>query len=474
VVTNEAPDTSYAARDTPAGRALSAYLRAFNSLEVDTLREAIAAQFSSAALEERSAAQRASTVAQVQRFTQGFEPRRVERATDHEIVVLAQARLDGHWARVELRVDPVPPHRIAAFGVRPVPAPEDARRPGSLDQQEILRALDAHIDALVAADLFSGTVLVARDGTPVFSRAAGFASIAYEVPMRLDTKLNLGSMNKMFTAVAILQLVQRGLLALDAPISAYLPTYPRAVADRVTLHHLLTHTSGIGSYWNERFEAARARIRTVDDTLRLFVDDPLAFEPGDRFWYSNGGYIVLGAIVEAMSGQSYFDLVRERIYAPAGMRDTDAYEMDREVSNWAMGYTNTGLDGLFDPGPRRNNLFLHVVKGGPAGGGFSTAADLLRFVRALLGHTLLDAAHTELLLAGKVSIHEGSSYAYGFHDERVHGARIVGHSGGFPGINGQLDIYLDHGYTVAVLANYDPPAAQSVAGKLRDLIAQSR
>lgn len=457
--------------DTPAGRALTAYLRAFNSLDVATLRAFIAAHFSPAALEQRSAAQRASGSAPLQRFTQGLDPRRVERATEHEITMLARARLDGHWVRVEVTVDPAPPHRIAATAIRRVPAPEETRGSTPLDRHEILRALDDHLNRLVAADLFSGTVLVASEGAAIYSRAAGLASIAYDVPMRLDTKLNLGSMNKMFTGVAIVQLVQRGLVALDAPISAYLPAYPRAVAARVTVHHLLTHTSGIGSYWNERFEAARARIRTVDDLLQLFVDEPLSFEPGERFWYSNGGYIVLGAIVEAVTGQSYFDYVRERIYVPAGMRDTDAFELDCEVPNRAMGYTSTGLDGLFDPGPRRNNLFLHVVKGGPAGGGFSTVADLLRFANALLAHTLLDAAHTDLLLAGKVPIHEGAQYAYGFHDERVHGARIVGHSGGFPGINGQLDVYLDRGYVIAVLANHDPPAAQSVAERLRSLLA---
>jgi CubicO group peptidase (beta-lactamase class C family) len=459
--------------DTPAGKALAEYLRAFNSGDVAILRDTIAMHFSAAALEQRSAAERASSLAQPQRYTQGLDLRRIERATDHEIAAQVQARLDGHWARVEVTVEPAPPHRMVAVTIRRVPVPEDMWQRGALGDEEILRDLDDYLDRLIAADLFSGTVLVAKGGAPIFTRATGLASIAYDVPMRLDTRLNLGSMNKMFTATAILQLVQRSQVALDAPISAYLPTYPSAVADSVTVHHLLTHTSGIGSYWNERFEAARARIRTVHDMLRLFVDDPLAFEPGARFWYSNGGYIVLGAIVEAVLGQSYFDYVRRHIYAPAEMQNTDAYEMDQEVPNRAMGYTNTGLDGQFDPGPRRNNLFLHVVKGGPAGGGFSTVEDLLRLANALLAHRLLDAAHTDLLLAGKAPIHEDTQYAYGFHDERVLGTRIVGHGGGFPGINGQLDIYLDRGYTVAVLANYDPPAAQSVAERLRDLITRN-
>ncbi|HWE64528.1 MAG TPA: serine hydrolase domain-containing protein [Chloroflexota bacterium] len=457
---------------TRAGTALAGYLHAFNSGNIGALRAYIATHFAEGGRAEHTAVQRAAMAAQLRSLTQGFDPRRIESTTEHEITVLAQARLDGHWARIELHVESEPPFRISAVTTRRMPAPADARRHGQLSEGEIVRDLTDYLEKVIAADLFSGVVLVARDGVPIYRHAAGLASVAYNVPMRPDTKLNLGSMNKMLTAVAIAQLAEQGRVALDQPIGAYLPTYPCAVADRVTVHHLLTHTSGLGSYWNERFEASRARIRTVSDMLALFVDDPLAFEPGTRWHYSNSGYIVLGAIVEAVTGNSYFEYVREHIALPAGMRDTDAYEMDQEVQNRAMGYTHTGLDGLFDPGPRRNNLFLHVVKGGPAGGGFSTVEDLLRFAEALRGHRLLGAAYTELLLAGKVTIREGNQYAYGFHDERVNGIRIVGHGGGFAGINGQLDIYLDRGYTVAVLANYDPPAAQSVAEKLRELITQ--
>jgi CubicO group peptidase (beta-lactamase class C family) len=183
---------------------------------------------------------------------------------------------------------------------------------------------------------------------------------------------------------------------------------------------------------------------------------------------------VLGAIVEAVAKQTYFDCVRAHIYQPAGMQDTDAYEMDRDTSNLAQGYTHTGRGGVFEPGPRRNNLFLHVVKGGPAGGGFSTVEDLLRFDRALHAHVLLGEQATELLLAGKVAMpgEPQSRYAYGFHDDRPRGVRIAGHSGGFPGINGQLDMYLDRGYTLAVLANYDPPAAGLIASNMREMVTQ--
>lgn len=338
---------------------------------------------------------------------------------------------------------------------------------------DMLAQLEAYLEEQVAADEFSGAVLVAREGEPIFTRAYGLASKAFGVPNRVDTRFNLGSMNKMFTAVAIMQLAERGTLALDAPLAAYLPEYSNCeVAERVTLHHLLTHTSGLGTYFNDRFEALRATLTTVAAHIPLFVDDPLAFAPGERFQYSNAGYILLGAVVERMTGKDYYDYVREHVYAPAGMRDTDAFELDRDVSNLAIGYTHVGPDGTPEPGEWRNNLLLLPARGGPAGGGYSTVADLYRFVSAVRGHRLLAPETTAMMLAGKTAgpTRAFSRYGYGFGEELLGGERIVGHSGGAPGINAQLDIYLERGYTVAVLANYDPPAAHAVASRIRELL----
>lgn len=205
----------------------------------------------------------------------------------------------------------------------------------------------------------------------------------------------------------------------------------------------------------------------------------MSFEPGERFRYSNAGFVVLGAIIEEVSGQGYFDYVKEHIYEPAGMNDTDSYEMDRPVPNLAVGYTERGdgraLSGEFVP-PRyeRSNLFMLPVRGSPAGLGFSTVDDLLRFDTALRTHKLLSAEYTDLALAGKVEMpgEPGETYAYGFMDKPYNGKRITGHSGGYVGISAQLDMYLDLGYAVVVLSNYDPPAAGRVADRLRQMITQ--
>ncbi len=468
--------------DTLAGRELAEYLDAFNTGELEVMRAFVADHFAPAVLERQPAEDRAGWEALRYHETRGLILQAIERAGEHEVVALARAVLGDDWLRVTLRIAE---EASAISELRVAYTSWPAALPGlRLSEGEIVPELRGYLERLVAADVFSGAVLVARDGEPLFAEAYGLASKAFNVPNRLDTKFNLGSMNKMFTGVAVAQLAERGMLAFDDPVGAHLPDYPNAdVARKVTLHHLLTHTSGLGDIFNARFDATRSGLRTVADYLPLFADEPLEFEPGERWRYSNAGFVLLGAVIERVTGRSYFDYVREEIYARAGMADTDAYENDRDVPNLALGYTyflmkpqpgpEPGLRFGVELGERRNNLFLHVVKGGPAGGGFSTVEDLLRFGVALRSNRLLGPELVEMVLTGKAEIQPGvaDKYAYGFHDDRTSGTRIVGHSGGFAGINAQLDIYLDLGYTVAVLANYDPMSALRVAIRLRQLLA---
>ena len=341
-------------------------------------------------------------------------------------------------------------------------------------QDKAIEKVETFLEELVAADQFSGTVLVAHDETTLFQHAYGLAEKNFRVPAQLDTKYNLGSMNKMFTAVAIAQLVEQGKVSFHEPISTYLPNFQREKAERITLHHLLTHTSGLGSYWNEAFEARRMTLRTVNDFLALFINDPLLFSPGEQWHYSNAGYIVLGAIIEQVAAQDYFTYVREHIYHPAGMYETDAYELDQVVPNLAVGYTYEGVSATATPRQRLNNLLLHGVKGGPAGGGYSTVLDLFKFSRALRSHVLLSPASTELILHGKVdrSNPPGGRYAYGFGERQSNGKRIVGHGGGFPGIHTHFEVAPESGNVVIALSNYDPPITKRVAEFIWSIIEQ--
>jgi len=322
-----------------------------------------------------------------------------------------------------------------------------------------LAAVKPLIDAI--ADLgstgqFAGAVLIAKDGAPLFTDAFGLASRSPDVRNRTDTKFNLGSMDKMFTAVATMQLVEQGRLSLDGRISDYWPDYPnQGVAAKVTIHQLLVHTSGMGDcFEGDFFTTPKDQLRTLQGYLPLFVHEPLQFQPGARFAYSNEGYIVLGLIIEKVTGQSYWDYVKQNVFRPSEMSHTGAYQLDTEVPNRAIGYTTLDAQGN-ETGTLADNTPLMPIKGTPAGGGYSTVEDLLRFSSALLSYRLLSPESTELLLAGKVEVTEGSQYAYGFFDRTIAGQRVVGHSGGAPGVCNFIDMYLDAGYAVVVLSNTD-------------------
>jgi CubicO group peptidase (beta-lactamase class C family) len=332
-----------------------------------------------------------------------------------------------------------------------------------LTEAEAIAALKGFVREEVAADRFSGAVLVAKDGKVLFSDAYGLADREREVPNTVKTRFRIGSMNKMFTAVGILQLVEAGEVELTAPLGTYLTDYPnRQVATEVTIHHLLTHTGGTGDIFGPEFETHRQELRTLADYVELYGERGSEFEPGSRWAYSNYGFILLGAVIEAVTGQSYYDYVDEHVYEPAGMTRTGSLPEDQAVPDRAVGYMDPS--GGTDWRPNTDTL---PYRGTSAGGGYSTVGDFARFAEALLNHELLSPDSTELLVTGKEEIGPGIGYAYGFEDHREAGGNgWVGHGGGAPGMNGDLRIYPGSGFVVVVLANLDPPVAQRVADYL--------
>jgi CubicO group peptidase (beta-lactamase class C family) len=274
----------------------------------------------------------------------------------------------------------------------------------------------------------------------------------------LDTRFSLASMGKMFTAVAVARLAEQGKLGFDDTVGKHLPDYPnKDVARRVTIHQLLTHTSGLGDFFNDRWRARRASLRTVDDYLDLFADEPLAFEPGSKWAYSNAGYVVLGAIIERVTGQDYYEHIAAHVFRPAGMTRSGFFEPDGATEGMATGYTHEGPDGKPQPGPRQSNADHLPGRGNPAGGAWSTAEDLLRFAGALRSNALLDRRSVALATSPRAETGPGpeSRYGYGFEIHTVNGHRAFGHFGGFPGVSTGLEVYPDLGYTVVILSNYD-------------------
>jgi CubicO group peptidase (beta-lactamase class C family) len=347
------------------------------------------------------------------------------------------------------------------------PPPDSPVKP----EADAAKELQTYFDSLATENKLSGVLLVAKDGVTVANKAAGVANKATGAPIALDTKFNLGSMNKMFTSVAIAQLAQAGKLSFTDTIGKHLPDYPnKEVADKVTIHQLLTHTSGLGMYWNEKFMAQREKLVTVAAHLPLFASDPLLFPPGEKFQYSNSGFMVLGAIIEKVSGQDYYSYVQEHIYKPAGMSDTGFYEPGKETPNLAIGYSRMSPDGK-PLEEAKDNTNTREVKGGPAGGGYSTAPDLVKFHQALLSYKLLDKAHTDLITTGKVDMPRGmGKYGYGFGDMSIGGKHSIGHNGGAPGIAANFEMFPDSGYTAVALMNSDPPTMMPIAKAIRERI----
>ncbi len=459
--------------DTPVGKRAAALLEVFNEGDGNKMMAFIQEHYAKAALARRPAEAQRGTFGRLWMDTEGLTFQKVESSSARTLILVARDRLAGDLVRLRIDVEAKPPYGILEVKAEPLSPPSD--KGGPLTGEQVAAQVRAYVEKLAAADAFSGTVLIAHGDKRVYAGAFGLASRGFQVPNRLDTKFNLGSMNKMFTAIAIAQLVEAGKLSYQDTVGKVLPDYPnKAVAGKVTVHQLLTHTSGLGSFFNDKYEKAdKSRLRETKDFLPLFVDEPPEFEPGARFRYSNSGFLLLGALIEKASGQNYFDYVREHIYKPAGMTSSDAYEVDRDPPNLAVGYTNQGPGWQRSPKRDWNNLFLHVVKGGPAGGGYSTVEDLWRFSQALQANKLLGAESTKRVTTGQVPMGpepEAPKYAYGFVEEQVQGTRIIGHSGGFPGINSQLDIYVGKGYTVVVMSNYDPPSASRVADKIRTLL----
>jgi D-alanyl-D-alanine carboxypeptidase len=317
-----------------------------------------------------------------------------------------------------------------------------------LTEADALSALSARAEERAAMDEFSGAVLVARDGDVLLQRAWGRANREAGTPNTPDTKFRIGSMNKMFTAVATLQLVEAGKLALDDPIGKHLTDYPnKDVASKVTVRHLLTHTGGTGDIFGPEFEQNRLKLREHGDYVRLFGKRGLSHEPGDRHEYSNYGFVLLGALIEKVSGRSYYDHVRSKVFRPAGMTSTDSVPETEHVPGRAVGYWRPR--GAWEP-----NTGTLPWRGTSAGGGYSTVRDLMRFAQALESGTLI----SKELLAEATRAQE-QQYGYGFGVQGEGSLRSYGHGGGAPGMNGELRVFPELGYVVVSLSNLDPPAA---------------
>lgn len=442
-----APGQERGMPDSPRGRMAGALVKVIEAGDEETIRkffgERVAPQFRDAfPMEEH-----VRVFQQLRRALGEFEPAGLEPLAPNEARLTLRAKGSGETYRVDYAVEAAPPHRLASMKWEkgPTETPLTFNSPAELD--EALRKA-------AAEDRFSGVVLAAKGNKPVFLKSYGLANRDAKTPVREDTLFDIGSINKMFTSVAVLRLAQEGKLGLDDPLGKHLKGFPAEVANKVTLRQLLRHRSGMGDYLTHpKFREDPRRFKTVGDYLEIARSEPLRFEPGTQQSYSNMGYVVLGAVVEAVTGRSYYDVIDDYVYKPAGMKSSGSFDRTSGAKNMAIGYSarargaSAGVGAGAGPAPVTDR---YSPKGSPAGGGFSTAEDLWRFMNALLDEKLLDRRHTGILL-GRFS--ESG-------DQKRGGSIIFG--GGADGVNAVVAANLETRDMVIVLANRDEPTAERV------------
>jgi CubicO group peptidase (beta-lactamase class C family) len=434
---------SPATPENPALAHLKAYVEAFNSGIPGEMKAFFQAHVASQALKEVPVEQRLTRFRRAKIQLKSLELQRVVSDKPLQASVLTKAA-NGEFLLIKAMAEKTPPYKLLTLSIDLVEDPANILVPEpKADEKEFTAAVKGLLEAQTKADEFSGVVLVAKGPRIVFEEAYGFADLDAKIPNRKDTKFNLGSINKIFTRVAIHQLAQGGKLSLDDPIKKFLPGYPNTqAAEKVSVHHLLNMTSGIGDFFGDRYDATpKEEIRTLQDYLPLFADKPLEFEPGASNKYSNGGYIVLGLIIEKLTGVDYYTYVRENIFKPCGMTDTDSFPRDAAAANLARGYTR---EGEAAGGVRVINFATLPGRGSSAGGGYSTAGDMLKFVLAV-------------------------------NDKKIFlpdAANGMGIAGGAPGINSVVEWDPRSGFIVIVLTNFDPPTAGQAARQIAAWLPQ--
>lgn len=413
-------------------------------------------------------------------MTRGFDVVRLDQADlpPYQTYVVIRNHLTQRENLIVLSVEGEPPHQINGVQAMQFLTESHAiqlKRPRAPTRMrsnaQIARDLDAYMKRLEQADVFSGVVLLAKDGEVVFQHAYGQADKEQGIANRMDTRFHMASMHKMVTAVAIAQLVEKGKLSYEDPLSKFFPWVREASPfTRIRIKHLVSNTSGFPFNLSKDNPVTAGKTpESADDILRAANEEKLLFEPGARFQYSNLSFVVLGPVVQKVTGMSYEDYVRENIYKPAGMENGDPPKESGGAA-FALSYQKR-FDEHGTPLFHRSEYFgtPSAGPGNASGGGYAAAGDLLRFERALRSGKLIGAAARELLWSPKPEM-GSNDYGYGFD---VHTAPAsVGHGGGALGVSNYMEMFRS-GWTSIVLSNYNEvtfEVNEPVVLKIRELL----
>jgi len=390
------------------------------------------------------------------------------------VQMVVKARRSGQLAMFFLGADAEDPKRLAQAGIAPMddPAlyadwPQHGLSQKAVSHAELAKLIHGTLDRLVSAADFSGCVTVTDHAQTVFDECRGLADRRFAVPIDKQTTFHIGSMDKMFTAVAIAQLVEAGKLSWESTLAQLVPEYPdHDAAKQITVWQLLHHTAGLGDYLVPEYFAHREKFIDAADYLDLIAHQPKVSEPGKQWSYSNAGYELLGRVIENVSHQSYDDYIQHHVLTPAGMQASGFDRLDDVVPKLAVGYFH---DGMFSRIWKADWSKIQF-KGGPAGGGYSNNADLLRFADALRDGKLVKPATLAKMFDGEVPAGPGG-YAAGFGDRLSHGSPIRGHSGGIEGTTANLQMVWNAHATVALTSNEGPSETWMLAEHIADLLA---
>lgn len=396
--------------------------------------------------------------------SRGLDLVRVEKVEGNGIVAVLRNRLTGDEQALALEVEPQAPHRIAVMYDAPftpaaasVPASEEAR----------LRQIGTWLKRLGDAEVFSGVVVIAREGKPVFSQAYGYADRDRKIPNTVDTPFLLGSMNKLFTGLAIGRLVDQGKLSYEDPLSKFVPDYPDSEsAGKIKIKHLLSHTSGLPSF-DPAFSPPGDSAVTVQTILDSVPRKALQFEPGTKWSYSNTGIQLLGRVIEIVTGQDYYEYVRKNVYRRGGMKRDPFPDYSRGAVAMAQPY-EIEWD---DTGPRwASQMAITTRRGGPAGGGIASATDLIRLGNAMKAGRIVKPETLRLHSSAKPEL-ATRHYGYAFAVRaRMAERPLVGHGGNAPGQCTEFGTLADTPYTIVVLSNLTGGTCMSVTGKILQVL----
>lgn len=434
--------------------------------------------FSAAALADYPASAWARSLAIVTRESGGLSDWRLDGSAD-DVTIEGHARATGQPVVGHVWLDPREADKIRGLQLtgdllaRTVDAPT---WPTALtDDRGIIAAIDAEIDWRVANDRFSGVVLVAYRDEVLIERAVGWSDAEHLRENRIGSRFALASLGKMFTAVAVAQLVEAGLLSLDEPIDRLLPTYPdHALAQLITPRQLLGHTSGLGDLrladrgvWQD-FERGAG----PGEMLIRLGGLSQEFPPGAGYSYSSAGFLVLGALIEAAGGMPFADRIRTHVFAPAGMGDALFPEPGQLPDRAAEGLMFAPDDPLGLRARVGNGVSVPIFSG-PAGGAYATADDMFHFMRALVRGRLIERPTLAQFTKGLSATWDGLSlYALGFIERQTPVGRMFGHAGGAgtAGINDMVWASANGAWTVVVLSNYDAPVAVDLGTRVMDFV----